>query len=127
MRTKTQLYIALFLLIIVGIVYVGALSPMLESSISYAQDSKQTNNIGQVPGEPRKIVMPKGRQLPPQYKCPVHGIIGNETLTIRIDDKLYIYCNKCAMQYIAGVFELTLPKLEVIKQKIPIESSDPNK
>lgn len=63
----------------------------------------------------RKIVMPKDIKLPVKYKCQIHGRVDSVLLNIDIDGKKYIYCKKCAMQLIVDIFDLNLPKLEIVK------------
>lgn len=68
------------------------------------------------PTIPRQIVMPKNTKMPAQYKCPVHGTVTGVLLNIEIDGVTHKYCKKCAMQLVCDIFDLNLPKLEVINE-----------
>ena len=61
------------------------------------------------------IKLPEGVKMPVQLKCPVHGIIGKAFIAIETDTGTRIYCAQCAKTFIAKVFDLNLPKLEVVK------------
>ena len=65
--------------------------------------------------DPNAIKLPEGAKMPIQLKCPVHGVIGNNIIVIETDTGKKIYCARCAKTFISKVFELNLPKLEVVK------------
>lgn len=71
-------------------------------------------------GEPRKIVMPSSKKLPLKYKCPEHGVI-EVLLQFNIEEKQAVFCKRCAMKFVIDVFELNLPKLEVINENAKLE------
>lgn len=65
--------------------------------------------------DPNAIKLPEGAKMPVQLKCPAHGIIGKAFIAIETDTGTNIHCARCAKTFISKVFELNLPKLEIMK------------
>lgn len=79
--------------------------------VAYAQAPPDPNSIT----DPNAIKLPEGAKLPAQLKCPVHGIIGKAFIVLDTDEGKKIYCAQCVKTFVSRVFELNLPKLEVVK------------
>lgn len=76
-----------------------------------AQAPQDPNSIS----DPNTIKLPEKAKMPIRLKCPVHGIIGKAYIIIETDSGAKVYCGKCAKTFVAEVFDLNLPKLEVVK------------
>jgi hypothetical protein len=85
--------------------------PKLDSPFSGI--SKPVNDIP-TPVGPRRIVMPKGTRMPPKFKCPRHGLIGENVLILEIEKAKTTFCKRCALKLVIDIFNENLPKLEVV-------------
>ncbi len=65
--------------------------------------------------DPNAIKLPEGVRMPVRLKCPAHGLIGKDFVAIETDTGTTAYCAKCAKTFIAKVFDINLPKLEIVK------------
>lgn len=65
--------------------------------------------------DPNAIKLPDKAKMPVRLKCAVHGIIGKAFIVIETDAGSNVYCSKCAKSFVAEVFNLNLPKLEVLQ------------
>lgn len=108
-------YIKAFLLLVIVSFGVSGLRALIDvidysESIVYAQSDPNIPSV-----DPNAINLPEDAKMPVRLKCPVHGIIGRSFIIIETDAGTEVYCARCAKTFVAKVFNLNLPKLEIVK------------
>ena len=107
----TETFEKILVILVFGMMFYGIGNAILYEVSAKASQSQDPNAVA----DPNTIKLPEGARLPAQLKCPVHGMIGKEFVAIEADGKTKVYCKQCIQDWVCRVFDLNLPKLEVVK------------